>query len=110
FFPIGARESAPRSASNQRMLRISALLHAKNDAQRIGRALDSLRPCDEILVIDHDSADETVKIARDHGATVKKACQGVQAGNYAMDARQDCILCLLPCESLSDGQYVYLLC
>jgi glycosyltransferase involved in cell wall biosynthesis len=52
------------------MLRISALVHAKNDAQRIGRALESLRPCDEVLVIDHDSEDETVKIARDHGATV----------------------------------------
>ena len=85
------------------MLRISALLHAKNDAQRIGRALDSLRPCDEILVIDHDSEDETVKIARDHGATVKKAVQGVEDGAYAMDASHDWILCLLPCEALSEG-------
>lgn len=85
------------------MPRISALLHTKNDAQRIGRALDSLRPCDEVLVIDHDSEDETAKIARNHGATVKKAIQGVEDGAYAMDAKHDWILCILPCEALSEG-------
>jgi glycosyltransferase involved in cell wall biosynthesis len=85
------------------MLQISALLHSKNDAQRIGRALDSLRPCDEVIVIDHDSEDETAKIARDHGATVKKAVPGVEDGTYAMDARHDWVLCLLPCEALSEG-------
>jgi len=85
------------------MLRISALLHAKNDAQRIGRALDSLRPCDEVIVIDHDSEDETAKIARDHGAMVKKAVPGVEDGTYALDAKHDWVLCLLPCEALSEG-------
>ena len=85
------------------MPRISALLHTKNDAERIGRALDSLRPCDEVLVIDHDSEDETAKIAREHGAKVKKAVQGVEDGTYAMDATHDWILCILPCEALSEG-------
>jgi glycosyltransferase involved in cell wall biosynthesis len=85
------------------MLKISALLHTKNDAQRIGRALDSLRPCDEVLVIDHDSEDETAKIARHHGAKVKKAVQGVEDGTYATDAANNWILCLLPCEALSEG-------
>jgi glycosyltransferase involved in cell wall biosynthesis len=85
------------------MLRISALLHSKNDAHRIGRALDSLRPCDEILVVDHDSDDETAKIARDHGAKVKKAVQGVEDGTYAMDTTHDWVLCILPCEALSEG-------
>jgi len=85
------------------MLRISALLHTKNDAQRIGRALDSLRPCDEVLVIDHDSEDETAKIARDHGAKVKKAVQGVEDGTHATDAEHNWVLCILPCEALSEG-------
>jgi glycosyltransferase involved in cell wall biosynthesis len=85
------------------MLRVSALLHTKNDAQRIGRALDSLRPCDEVLVIDHDSEDETAKIARDHGAKVKKAVPGVEDGTYATDTTHDWVLCLLPCEALSEG-------
>ncbi len=47
------------------MPKISAIIHTHNDAQRIGRALGSLRPCDEVLVIDHSSSDETGKIARD---------------------------------------------
>ena len=85
------------------MLRISALVHTKNDAQRIGRALDSLRPCDEVLVVDHDSEDETTKIARDHGAKVKKAVPEVEAGTYAMDTTHDWVMCLLPCEALSEG-------
>ncbi len=85
------------------MLRISALLHTNNDAQRIGRALDSLRPCDEVLVIDHDSQDDTARIARDHGAKVKKAVPGVENGTYALDATHDWVLCILPCEALSEG-------
>ena len=85
------------------MLRITALVHTKNDAQRIGRALDSLRPCDEVLVIDHESEDETAKIARDHGAKVKKAVPGVEDGTYALDATHDWVLCILPCEALSEG-------
>ncbi len=85
------------------MPKISAIIHTHNDAQRIGRALDSLRPCDEVLVIDHGSSDDTGKIAREHGATVKKAVPGVSAGAYALDARHDWILCLLPGESLSEA-------
>ena len=100
---MGRDNSRPIFASNQPMLRITALLHTKNDAQRIGRALDSLRPCDEVLVIDHDSEDETVKIARDHGAKVKKAVPGVEDGTYALDAANDWVLCILPCEALSEG-------
>ncbi len=85
------------------MPKISAIIHTHNDAQRIGRALGSLRPCDEVLVIDHSSSDETGKIAREHGAIVKKAVPGVSAGAYALDARHDWILCLLPGESLSEA-------
>lgn len=68
------------------MPKISALLHTHNDALRLGRALDSLRPCDEVLIIDQDSEDETEKVAREHGATFKTAIAGVTSGAYAMDA------------------------
>lgn len=85
------------------MPKISAIVHAHNDALRIGRALDSLRPCDEILVIDHDSSDDTIKIARKHGANVKKGLAGVEPGAYVVDARFDWILCLHPNEALSEG-------
>ena len=85
------------------MPKITALIHTKNDARRIGRALDSLRCCDELLVVDHASEDDTSKIAREHGSRVENAIPGVSDGTYLVDAKHDWILCLLPSESLSDG-------
>jgi glycosyltransferase involved in cell wall biosynthesis len=84
------------------MPKISALLHTHNDALRLGRALDSLRPCDEVLIIDQDSEDNTEKVAREHGATFKTAIAGVTSGAYAMDAAHEWILCLHCNEALSD--------
>jgi glycosyltransferase involved in cell wall biosynthesis len=84
------------------MPKITALLHTHNDALRLGRALDSLRPCDEVLIIDSESNDETEKIARDHGAHFKKAIPGVTSGAYVMDAENEWILCLRANESLSE--------
>lgn len=84
------------------MPKITALLHTHNDALRLGRALESLRPCDEMLVIDNCSEDDTVKVAREHGATFKTAIPGVTFGAYVMDAANDWILCLHPSETLSD--------
>lgn len=85
------------------MAKVTALIHVHNDEQRIGRALDSLRPCDEVLVIDHGSTDRTRKVARQHGAEVKKGVPGVNHGVYAIDARYDWVLCLLPNEALSEA-------
>ena len=85
------------------MPKISAILHTHNDAQRIGRALESLRAVDEMLVIDNGSTDDTRKIARQHGANVKKAVPGVNPGVYAVDAHHDWILCLLPSEAAGDS-------
>lgn len=84
------------------MPKITALLHTHNDALRLGRALDSLRPCDEVLVIDDNSEDDTTRVAHDNGASVKSAIPGVAHGAYAMDATHDWILCLLPNEALSE--------
>ncbi len=84
------------------MPKITALLHTHNDALRLGRTLDSLRPCDEVLLIDDCSEDDTSRVAREHGATVKTAIPGVTFGAYAADASHDWILCLLPNEALSD--------
>jgi len=81
--------------------RITALLHTTNDARRIGRALDSLRCCDELLLIDHGSADATIRIARAHGARVEPAPSEADSG--AGHAAHDWILCLLPSEALSES-------
>ncbi len=85
------------------MPKISALVHVENDALRLGRTLDSLRPCDEVLVIDHTSEDDSINVAKAHGATVRTAILGVEPGAYAIDTRHEWILCILPGESLSDG-------
>ena len=84
------------------MPKISALLHTHNDALRLGRALESLRPCDEVVVIDDCSQDDTVKIAKEYGATLKSAIPGVTFGAYAMDTSHHWVLCLRPNETLSD--------
>lgn len=84
------------------MAKITALIHTLNDGLRIGRTLDSLRACDQVLVIDHGSDDNTEKVARDHGANVKKGIPGVARGTYAVDSSNDWILCLCANESLSE--------
>jgi glycosyltransferase involved in cell wall biosynthesis len=83
--------------------RITALLHTMNDARRIGRALDSLRCCDELLVMDHGSADATQKIAREHGARVEGASSQGADDSGAGRAAHDWVLCLLPSEALSES-------
>jgi glycosyltransferase involved in cell wall biosynthesis len=52
---------------------ISAIVHTHNDELRIGRALESLRACDEVIVFDHGSQDGTLAIVREHGARVVDA-------------------------------------
>lgn len=49
---------------------IGAVLIAKDEAESIGRCLESLRELDEIVVLDTGSTDGTPDIARKHGARV----------------------------------------
>jgi glycosyltransferase involved in cell wall biosynthesis len=84
------------------MPKITAIIHTSNDELRLGRALDSLRACDEVIVVDHGSNDKTERIARDHGAEFKKGIPGVDRGTYAVDARHDWILCLCANESIGE--------
>ena len=80
---------------------LTAILHTHNDALRIARAIESLRPCDEVLVVDHASSDETCRIAREFGARVISA-QG-ETYNDAEEAQHDWIFQLRPTESLSEA-------
>jgi glycosyltransferase involved in cell wall biosynthesis len=81
---------------------ISALIHACNDEHSLGRTLETLRPCDEMIVIDHDSKDGTVKVAHQYGANVIAAVSGVEDGAYAVHCSHDWVLCLRPDESISE--------
>lgn len=82
--------------------KISALIHACDNERSLGRALDSLRPCDEVIVIDHGSQDGTAKIAREHGAKLLPGVPAVDHGAYAQNAGNSWILCLLPHEALAE--------
>ena len=81
---------------------LTAILHTHNDALRIARAVESLRPCDEVLVVDHASSDETCRIAQEFGARVI-AAQGDIPGDDLQEAHHDWIFHLLPTESLSEA-------
>ena len=48
-------------------------LQTHNDARHLGRALESLRPCDEILILDRGSTDHTLRVAREYGATISNS-------------------------------------
>jgi len=84
------------------MPKLTALIHIHNHERQLGRALDSVRFCDEVLVVDHGSTDGSLRIAREHGARIIKGVNGVDHGAYAQDARHDWILCLLPSESVAE--------
>jgi glycosyltransferase involved in cell wall biosynthesis len=85
------------------MPKITALIHTHNDGLRLGRALDSLRSCDQVIVVDHGSTDNTEKVARDHGAEFKEGIPGVDHGAYSVDAEHDWVFCLRPNESVSES-------
>lgn len=82
---------------------ITALLHTTNAALRLGRVLETLPPCAEILIVDHDSTDSTLRVARDYGARVVLPHDQVPPNHYLDQARHDWILCLDPSESLSES-------
>jgi glycosyltransferase involved in cell wall biosynthesis len=82
---------------------ITALLHTNNDALRLGRALEMLLPCGEILIVDHRSTDATSRIARAYGARVVEAASQTPAHHYLHLASHDWILCMEPAESINEN-------
>src|SRR5438105_8523616 len=82
---------------------LSSLIHTSNHERTLGRALETLRACDEILIVDHGSTDKTTRIARQHGATIIKAVPGVDDGAYAVDCRNDWVLLLAPNEIVTES-------
>ena len=85
------------------MASITALLHPENDALRLGRALETLYACDDILVVDHGSRDGTLRLAREYGARVVSATPGASPVEYLRSAaKPGWILCLDPRESLTE--------
>ena len=68
------------------MARISGVVIALNEAHQLHYALSTLLPwCDEVIVVDQHSEDDTAKIAEEMGATVY---QHDRTGGIADPARR----------------------
>ena len=86
-------------------MNISATIITLNEERNLPRAIESLRCCDEILVVDSGSTDATVEVAEKHGARVLDAnWRGYAAQkNYASDqAAHDWVLSIDADEALSE--------
>src|SRR3954463_15106168 len=87
-------------------MKISATIITFNEELNIARVIESLRCCDEILVLDSGSNDRTVEIATKLGARVVEASWNGYAAqkNIAAElATHDWILALDADESLSEA-------
>ena len=87
-------------------VQISATIIALNEERNIARAIESLRCCDEILVVDSGSTDRTCEIARMHGAKVIEANwlgYAAQKNHAAALAAHDWILSIDADEAISEG-------
>jgi hypothetical protein len=89
------------------MRRLTALLHTHNDGLRLGRCLETLYPCDGILIIDHGSSDQTLRVAREYGARFVasedvSSLSGIFSTSSPQPA-QEWFLCLDPRESVTEA-------
>jgi glycosyltransferase involved in cell wall biosynthesis len=87
-------------------MKISATIITLNEERNIARAIESLRCCDEIVVLDSGSVDRTVELATNLGARVVDGTWRGYAGqkNFAAEqASHDWILSLDADEALSES-------
>lgn len=87
-------------------VQISATIIALNEERNIARAIESLRCCDEILVVDSGSSDRTCEIARLHGAKVVEVPwlgYAAQKNHAASLAAHDWILSIDADEAVSEA-------
>jgi hypothetical protein len=108
-FTDSSRWSYTLEADISLMPPITALLHTVNDERRLGRALETLFPCAEILIVDHFSADRTARIARKYGARIVQASSSRTTRAYLNLASNNWMLCLAPSESITESLQATLL-
>lgn len=86
---------------------ISVCLVCRNEADRLGEALDSVRWADEVVVMDLESTDASATVARERGARVVSRppvpIVEMVRNEVAAHARGDWILVLDPDERISPG-------
>jgi hypothetical protein len=64
------RRQVSAAESMSRSLPVTAIVASRDEAAGLERCLPGIRFCDEIIVIDLESSDETEAVARAHGAEV----------------------------------------
>ncbi len=87
-------------------MKITATIITLNEERNIARAIESLRCCDEILILDSGSIDRTVELAENLGVRVFEAGWRGYSGqkNWAAEqASHDWILSLDADEALSEA-------
>jgi glycosyltransferase involved in cell wall biosynthesis len=87
-------------------MKITATIITLNEERHIARAIESLRCCDEILVLDSGSTDRTVELAENLGARVVESFwrgYAAQKNWIAEQAANDWILSLDADEALSEA-------
>lgn len=87
-------------------MKISATIITYNEERNIARAIESLRCCDEVVIVDSGSSDRTVHIADKLGARVVESSWRGYAGqkNYATEVSEhDWVLSLDADEALSES-------
>ncbi len=87
-------------------MKITATIITLNEERNIARAIESLRCCDQIVVLDSGSVDRTVELAEKLGAVVlEDSWRGYanQKNRAAEHAENDWILSLDADEALSEG-------
>jgi len=87
-------------------MKITATIITLNEERNIARAIESLRCCDEILVVDSGSIDRTVELAEKLGARVIESPwhgYATQKNHAAEQACNDWILSLDADEALSES-------
>lgn len=88
------------------MFSLTAFLHTRNDALRLGRCLETVYACDAIVIIDHGSTDDTLHVAREFGAKVVRLDADARLQRVLPPQSlisTEWVLCLDPRESLSEA-------
>ncbi len=86
-------------------MKISAAIIAFNEERNIARAIESLRCCDEVVVVDSGSSDRTVELAQTHGARVIQSHwrgYAAQKNFAAASCNHDWVLSIDADEALSE--------
>ena len=81
---------------------ITALLHTQNDGLCLGRCLEMLYACDDIVIIDHHSHDDTLRVAREYGARIVTG-DAPQPLPMLLPIKAGWIFCVDPWESFSES-------